>query len=75
MVIRENSEVYVHGWVYNSWRKKSTVEGLNKYVCVCARARVCVCVCVCVCFGVRMCVCRCVKATAGLVCAVRLRLM
>ena len=46
MVVRENPDVCVHGWVQNSWLKnKSTVEGKYQYVCVC------VCVCVCACAG------------------------
>ena len=45
----------------NSWRKKSTVEGLKQVICV--RESVCVCVYVCMCFvcvHIVWCVCVCV---------------
>ena len=59
-MIRENSEVYVHGGCKIPGEKKSTVEGLYQYVCVCVCVRVCVCVCVCVSTGMCVCVCVCV---------------
>ena len=51
MVIRENSEVYVHGWVLKFLEKKSLHGWRSVPVYICMSVCVCVCVCVCVFVG------------------------